>query len=1008
MSIKSPQSIRSTMIQPTADRAGVVGAAAVPYGTLSSGVRNPLMDMAIGDSICYGVGSAPGITDWLTRSAIIECRESGFPDPGPGYRRANSFSTIGSAAAVANTTVINSVTLSTSSTSVTLTPTGLAPGMSVTASGTGTLSANTYIVSITSTTIVLNQVPSGSGSANLTFNNNQIFGPGVSSTSMQFTSAQAMGDGCTTTGAASTIASCTTVSGQNYVSNASGFSGIAVGEYITGTGVASGSQVYNIGAGTQVVLAAQVTTTNSNIVTVTSTTGIYQNMLVTGTGVATGTQVSSIVGTRILLTQPITTGSGSVTLTFTAVMTMTENATASATNTLTFAFSFRRVEVLYQTVANGDNVTFSIVGGTGSTGSGSLSTHSFTGAIQSWDSGDLNTPATGVYMTGGAHTSGAGGGGVNIIGVRYYNSATAGTLVENFAISGTYISSWATTQEVSGSGIYMEWAAMLQYMASIGRPYRRVYIVGGINDAGLYGTAAGIGSSYSTIATVVQAISPLTEVVMVAEYYGDGLGTFNTVYTYSGSNLIWSPNFSDPGLPTPAQTCQMVGLGLASPNQITNVYGNGPVTINSVTTTTASASGSVASGGFTGVSNNMGVTGTGIPSGVYVASISGNNITFGGNFAGITGGTQNLTFYTSVQMTSNATATNTITAWSILGRQGPVFWATVNNSIYQAAVATNSSFVSLWERFGDFSPRATVQNCTSSNSSTSITVSSGGFPGVSVGMALRGFGFQSGTIVSGINSNTLTLNIPTTSTGGMIQDITFGEDIYGISLDGLHPVDYIQSQWGRDSHQSFAFALHERIAFGQFLQSPYVQSTDNPADGMITSTLPFNFPGGGPSFQGFKSSNDTQPVWQLRSGLLANPGLGAGPGGTTALDTYLIRLAAGLWQCYNNIYLGVGAPVVTANAGTCTTGYYVNNFTNSSTAAMTITISTTNAYDGQMMIVRIYDHAAGSGQGITWTNATSSQNITLPSTSNGSTTKPLTVALQYSTAGTTWYCVGYA
>lgn len=95
---------------------------------------------------------------------------------------------------------------------------------------------------------------------------------------------------------------------------------------------------------------------------------------------------------------------------------------------------------------------------------------------------------------------------------------------------------------------------------------------------------------------------------------------------------------------------------------------------------------------------------------------------------------------------------------------------------------------------------------------------------------------------------------------------------------------------------------------------------------------------------------------------------------------------------------------VTSNAGTITRAYRENKFTNSSAAAMTITMSTTGALDGDVVRVRIYDFSAAA-QTISWVN-TENSTITVPTTSNGSTTLPLTVGFQYNSATSKWRCIG--
>lgn len=100
------------------------------------------------------------------------------------------------------------------------------------------------------------------------------------------------------------------------------------------------------------------------------------------------------------------------------------------------------------------------------------------------------------------------------------------------------------------------------------------------------------------------------------------------------------------------------------------------------------------------------------------------------------------------------------------------------------------------------------------------------------------------------------------------------------------------------------------------------------------------------------------------------------------------------------------AVTVTSNAGTCSAAFGLNTFTNSSAATMAITIATAGAVDGQLMIVRIYD-ASAVAETIGWTN-TENSTISVPLTSNGSTTLPLTVGFQYNSQTSKWRCIALA
>ena len=100
------------------------------------------------------------------------------------------------------------------------------------------------------------------------------------------------------------------------------------------------------------------------------------------------------------------------------------------------------------------------------------------------------------------------------------------------------------------------------------------------------------------------------------------------------------------------------------------------------------------------------------------------------------------------------------------------------------------------------------------------------------------------------------------------------------------------------------------------------------------------------------------------------------------------------------------AVTVTSNAGTVPVTAKLNTFTNSSAATMTITMATASATDGQMTIVRIYDFSAVA-QTITWVN-TENSTVTAPTTSNGSTTLPLTVGFMYNSQTSKWRCIASA
>lgn len=110
---------------------------------------------------------------------------------------------------------------------------------------------------------------------------------------------------------------------------------------------------------------------------------------------------------------------------------------------------------------------------------------------------------------------------------------------------------------------------------------------------------------------------------------------------------------------------------------------------------------------------------------------------------------------------------------------------------------------------------------------------------------------------------------------------------------------------------------------------------------------------------------------------------------------------ADLWR------MNLDTVTVTSNAGTCSALFEISKFTNSSAATMTITLSTANSpTDGQKKIVQVRD-ASAVAQTISWVN-TENSSVTVPATSNGSTTLPLTVTFIWNASTSKWRCVGFA
>jgi hypothetical protein len=138
---------------------------------------------------------------------------------------------------------------------------------------------------------------------------------------------------------------------------------------------------------------------------------------------------------------------------------------------------------------------------------------------------------------------------------------------------------------------------------------------------------------------------------------------------------------------------------------------------------------------------------------------------------------------------------------------------------------------------------------------------------------------------------------------------------------------------------------------------------------------------------------------------------------TTSSTTGAIRTSGGI-SAAKALNIGTNATVAGAiintnnaitasgNAATVPVTASMNTVTNNSAATLTITLTTSGAVDRQKCIVNVLDFSAVA-QTITWVN-TENSTVTAPTTSNGSTTLPLTVGFMYNNATSKWRCVASA
>ena len=483
-------------------------------------------------------------------------------------------------------------------------------------------------------------------------------------------------------------------------------------------------------------------------------------------------------------------------------------------------------------------LNLSLSSGTGAT----ASVLAFTG-YRSWDSGDLGSIAgTAISVTQAAAVTGTGAGGVYVIGARYYQTdGTKGVTIDNLAIGSTSAFFWGYNAGLYGAQAF-GWVSWLMLHAAQGTPVRRFYICCGINDAAIGGvyTAALYQTTLTTMISAATAASPLTEVIVVAQHYGDVTQTYPNVVTTSGSNIVYSTSgaiydlTSLGGIKQPnsasgnaSQGTTFGGAGIPNGTTVTATYG--PAAANTTPTATASVATTAMTGtGFTTANNivtGMVVTGPGITGAARITVNSATSITLaavGGSTLGTSSGTY--TFYGSSTLSANATASATINGIASLIRGGPTNW--VNNWVAaarNAAAAGGATFISDFERFGDVSARGSSSVAALTQGSNTIT-NAQGFPNAVVGMALQGVGIMPGTTVQAYSagSTSLTMSLPAYSgTGTATSTVFWGYDTYGLCQSAspdIHLGDASQSWSGRDGQKAMAGWIWSRL---QGSVSPY-------------------------------------------------------------------------------------------------------------------------------------------------------------------------------------------
>ncbi len=121
--------------------------------------------------------------------------------------------------------------------------------------------------------------------------------------------------------------------------------------------------------------------------------------------------------------------------------------------------------------------------------------------------------------------------------------------------------------------------------------------------------------------------------------------------------------------------------------------------------------------------------------------------------------------------------------------------------------------------------------------------------------------------------------------------------------------------------------------------------------------------------------------------------------GTFGTGAYTMDTSLAVPQIFN----ANNAITASSNAATVTRANRTNTVTNNSAATLTITLSTSGAQDGDMVLVRVLD-ASAVAQTLAWVN-TENSSVSVPTITNGSTTLPLVIGFQYNANTSKWRCI---